>query len=91
MNVIRPKYVHVWFSFVIFVLGSVSQNERRCECNEGFVGNGVQCLEKAIPPLDRCLEENGGCHPQAICTDLHFEGEKSPTVLIYTNKLAPKI
>ncbi|MGH0187624.1 UNVERIFIED_CONTAM: hypothetical protein FKN15_025746 [Acipenser sinensis] len=48
-------------------------NERRCECNEGFVGNGVQCLEKAIPPLDRCLEENGGCHPQAICTDLHFE------------------
>ncbi|KAK6480709.1 stabilin-1-like [Huso huso] len=48
-------------------------NERRCECNEGFVGNGVQCLEKAFPPLDRCLEENGGCHPEAICTDLHFE------------------
>ncbi|XP_069823235.1 stabilin-1 [Dendropsophus ebraccatus] len=45
---------------------------RRCDCHEGYVGNGVQCLEKAIPPVDRCLEENGGCDPLATCTDLHF-------------------
>ncbi|XP_060621848.2 stabilin-1 [Anolis sagrei] len=47
-------------------------NSRRCECKPGFVGNGVQCLEEAIPPTDRCLEENGQCHTEAICTDLHF-------------------
>uniref|UniRef100_A0A8D0G9K1 Stabilin-2 n=1 Tax=Sphenodon punctatus TaxID=8508 RepID=A0A8D0G9K1_SPHPU len=45
---------------------------RRCECKAGYVGNGVQCLEEVIPPIDRCLEENGQCHPDAICTDLHF-------------------
>ncbi|MBN3308760.1 STAB1 protein, partial [Amia calva] len=45
---------------------------RRCECNVGYVGNGIQCLEKLVPPVDRCLESNGGCHPEAICKDLHF-------------------
>ncbi|XP_044156394.1 stabilin-1 [Bufo gargarizans] len=46
---------------------------RRCECHEGYVGNGVQCLEKAIPPVDRCLEQNGECDSLATCSDLHFE------------------
>ncbi|KAG8556765.1 hypothetical protein GDO81_018201 [Engystomops pustulosus] len=46
---------------------------RRCECHEGYVGNGVQCLEKAIPPINRCVVDNGGCDPLATCTDLHFE------------------
>ncbi|KAM3915643.1 stabilin-1 [Leptodactylus fuscus] len=46
---------------------------RRCECHEGYVGNGVQCLEKAIPPVDRCLDENGGCDSLATCVDLHYE------------------
>ncbi|XP_056380116.1 stabilin-1 isoform X2 [Hyla sarda] len=46
---------------------------RRCECHDGYVGNGVQCLEKAIPPVNRCLEGNGGCDPLATCEDLHFE------------------
>lgn len=46
---------------------------RRCECHEGYVGNGVQCLEKAIPPVDRCLEENGECDSLATCLDLHYE------------------
>ncbi|XP_073430420.1 stabilin-1 [Dendrobates tinctorius] len=46
---------------------------RRCECHKGYVGNGVQCLEKAIPPVNRCLEENGGCDFMATCFDLHFE------------------
>ncbi|NP_001182543.1 stabilin-1 precursor [Danio rerio] len=47
-------------------------NERRCQCLDGYVGNGVQCLEKVVPPVDRCLEDNGGCDPKAICRDLHF-------------------
>uniref|UniRef100_A0A3Q3KRR5 Stabilin 1 n=1 Tax=Monopterus albus TaxID=43700 RepID=A0A3Q3KRR5_MONAL len=47
-------------------------NERECECLPGYVGNGVQCLEKMVPPVDRCLEENGGCDPVATCKDLHY-------------------
>ncbi|XP_034020839.1 stabilin-1 [Thalassophryne amazonica] len=47
-------------------------NERECECLPGYVGNGVQCLEKVVPPVDRCLEENGGCDPIATCKDLHY-------------------
>ncbi|XP_069006635.1 stabilin-1 isoform X2 [Embiotoca jacksoni] len=47
-------------------------NERECECLPGYVGNGVQCLETVVPPVDRCLEDNGGCDPVAICKDLHY-------------------
>uniref|UniRef100_G3NIT0 Stabilin 1 n=1 Tax=Gasterosteus aculeatus TaxID=69293 RepID=G3NIT0_GASAC len=47
-------------------------NERRCECLPGYLGNGVQCLEKVVPPVDRCLEDNGGCDPAADCKDLHY-------------------
>ncbi|XP_013870779.1 stabilin-1 [Austrofundulus limnaeus] len=47
-------------------------NERECECLLGYVGNGVQCLEKVVPPVDRCLLDNGGCDPVATCKDLHF-------------------
>ncbi|XP_062977667.1 stabilin-1 [Elgaria multicarinata webbii] len=51
---------------------STGPNSRRCECKVGYVGNGIQCFEEAIPPTDRCLEDNGQCHPDATCTDLHF-------------------
>uniref|UniRef100_UPI003AAEBEF8 stabilin-2-like n=1 Tax=Centroberyx gerrardi TaxID=166262 RepID=UPI003AAEBEF8 len=47
-------------------------NERRCACLPGYVGNGVQCLEEVEPPVDRCLEDNGGCDPKASCKDLHY-------------------
>lgn len=47
-------------------------NERECECLPGYVGNGVQCLEKVVPPVDRCLENNGDCDPVASCKDLHY-------------------
>uniref|UniRef100_A0A452HVZ6 Uncharacterized protein n=1 Tax=Gopherus agassizii TaxID=38772 RepID=A0A452HVZ6_9SAUR len=52
---------------------STGPNARKCECKAGYVGNGIQCLEEAVPPTNRCLEENGYCHPEAICTDLHFQ------------------
>nr|XP_023955738.1 stabilin-1 isoform X4 [Chrysemys picta bellii] len=51
---------------------STGPNARKCECKAGYVGNGIQCLEEAVPPTNRCLEKNGHCHPEAICTDLHF-------------------
>uniref|UniRef100_A0A8C0VTN0 Stabilin 1 n=1 Tax=Cyanistes caeruleus TaxID=156563 RepID=A0A8C0VTN0_CYACU len=54
---------------------STGPNERRCECKQGYVGDGIQCLEQVVPPTDRCLEDNGQCHREAICTDLHFHGE----------------
>ncbi|XP_029989348.1 stabilin-1 isoform X2 [Sphaeramia orbicularis] len=47
-------------------------NERDCECLPGYVGNGVQCMEKVVPPVDRCLEDNGGCDRVAACKDLHY-------------------
>ncbi|KAM9324471.1 stabilin-1 [Gastrophryne carolinensis] len=52
-------------------------NMRRCECHDGYVGTGVQCLEKSIPPEDQCLQENGGCDPLAICSDLHYEEKRA--------------
>nr|XP_014344303.1 PREDICTED: stabilin-1 [Latimeria chalumnae] len=52
---------------------NIGPNKRRCECKDGYVGGGIQCLEKAIPPTDRCLEMNGYCHSEAICMDLHFQ------------------
>uniref|UniRef100_A0A8C3QQ22 Stabilin 1 n=1 Tax=Cyanoderma ruficeps TaxID=181631 RepID=A0A8C3QQ22_9PASS len=51
---------------------STGPNERRCQCKQGYVGDGVQCLEEAVPPTDRCLQDNGQCHREAVCTDLHF-------------------
>lgn len=53
------------------------QNERVCECSVGYVGNGVQCLEKVVRPVDRCLEDNGDCDPVANCKDLHYHGNTS--------------
>ncbi|XP_052535240.1 stabilin-1 [Tympanuchus pallidicinctus] len=51
---------------------STGPNKRRCECKRGYIGDGIQCLEEAVPPTDRCLDSNGQCHREAICTDLHF-------------------
>lgn len=48
-------------------------NTRRCECHEGYVGDGLQCLEAAEPPVDRCLARPSPCHLAAVCTDLHFQ------------------
>uniref|UniRef100_A0A4X2LLZ9 Stabilin 1 n=1 Tax=Vombatus ursinus TaxID=29139 RepID=A0A4X2LLZ9_VOMUR len=56
---------------------STGPNTRRCECRAGYVGNGLQCLVEAVPPEDRCLETPGPCHPEAICTDLHFQEKRA--------------
>lgn len=58
------------------------QNERECECLPGYVGNGVQCLEKVVPPVDRCLQDNGGCDPMATCKDLHYHGKAPATASV---------
>lgn len=61
----------------------VLQNERRCECKQGYVGDGIQCLEQVVPPTDRCLQDNGQCHREALCTDLHFHGECAGSGVIF--------
>ncbi|XP_056662252.1 LOW QUALITY PROTEIN: stabilin-1 [Monodelphis domestica] len=56
---------------------STGPNTRRCMCRPGYVGNGLQCLVEAVPPEDRCLESPGPCHPEATCTDLHFQEKRA--------------
>uniref|UniRef100_H3AR94 Stabilin 2 n=1 Tax=Latimeria chalumnae TaxID=7897 RepID=H3AR94_LATCH len=47
-------------------------NKRRCECKANYIGDGVNCIvtEQLI---NRCLQDNGHCHSDADCTDLHYE------------------
>uniref|UniRef100_A0A8U8BRH3 Uncharacterized protein n=1 Tax=Geospiza parvula TaxID=87175 RepID=A0A8U8BRH3_GEOPR len=45
---------------------------RRCECKTSFIGDGLNCSVMQLP-LDRCLQDNGQCHPDAACADLHFQ------------------
>lgn len=52
-------------------------NTRRCECHVGYVGDGLQCLAELDPPVDRCLGEASPCHPDALCTDLHFQEKRA--------------
>ncbi|XP_013217053.2 stabilin-1 isoform X1 [Ictidomys tridecemlineatus] len=52
-------------------------NTRRCECHAGYVGDGLQCLEEAAPPVDRCLGHPSPCHTDAVCTDLHFQEKRA--------------
>lgn len=46
--------------------------KRKCECKENYVGDGIDCEAKVLP-VNRCLVDNGQCHSDAQCTDLHHE------------------
>ncbi|KAG7215107.1 hypothetical protein INR49_022755 [Caranx melampygus] len=46
--------------------------KRRCTCKDGYVGDGLTCEVRQLP-VSRCLDDNGQCHQDAQCTDLHFE------------------
>ncbi|KAM4711664.1 stabilin-2 [Anableps anableps] len=46
--------------------------KKKCACKENYIGDGVTCDLKQLP-ISRCLQDNGGCHLDAKCTDLHFE------------------
>lgn len=35
-----------------------------------------------MPPVDRCLENNGDCDPVATCKDLHYHGNDSAMTFI---------
>ncbi|XP_051746711.1 stabilin-2 isoform X3 [Ctenopharyngodon idella] len=46
--------------------------KRKCECKDNYVGDGINCEAKVLP-VNRCLQDNGQCHSDAQCTDLHYE------------------
>ncbi|XP_072234103.1 stabilin-2 [Leuresthes tenuis] len=46
--------------------------KKKCTCKDNYLGDGVTCEVKQLP-ISRCLQDNGQCHPDAKCTDLHFE------------------
>lgn len=49
------------------------QGKKTCTCKDNYIGDGVTCEVKELP-INRCLQDNGLCHQDAKCTDLHFEG-----------------
>ncbi|CAG5130312.1 unnamed protein product, partial [Candidula unifasciata] len=44
-----------------------------CVCKVGYKGDGKSCTL-----VNLCVENNGGCHPKAICTPLKA-GERNCT------------
>lgn len=46
--------------------------KRKCTCKDNYIGDGLTCQVKQLP-VSRCLQDNGRCHQDAKCTDLHFE------------------
>ncbi|XP_066561323.1 stabilin-2 isoform X2 [Amia ocellicauda] len=46
--------------------------KRSCQCKNGYIGDGVDCeLKQQL--ANRCDNDNGQCHSDAQCSDLHFE------------------
>uniref|UniRef100_A0A8B9FQA7 Stabilin 2 n=1 Tax=Amazona collaria TaxID=241587 RepID=A0A8B9FQA7_9PSIT len=50
----------------------IGPDKRKCECKNKYIGDGLNCSVMQLP-LDRCLQDNGQCHPDADCVDLHFQ------------------
>ncbi|KAM4614943.1 LOW QUALITY PROTEIN: stabilin-2 [Polymixia lowei] len=46
--------------------------KKKCACKDNYIGDGVSCEVKELP-INRCLQDNGLCHQDGKCTDLHFE------------------
>uniref|UniRef100_A0A673XQ06 Stabilin 2 n=1 Tax=Salmo trutta TaxID=8032 RepID=A0A673XQ06_SALTR len=46
--------------------------KKKCVCKDKYIGDGVTCEVKELL-VNRCLQENGQCHSDAQCTDLHYE------------------
>ncbi|XP_033470098.2 stabilin-2 isoform X1 [Epinephelus lanceolatus] len=49
--------------------------KKKCTCKDNYIGDGLTCEVKQLP-ISRCLQDNGRCHQDAKCTDLHFEDAK---------------
>ncbi len=49
------------------------QGKRKCDCKDNYIGDGIECEVKQLL-VNRCLLDNGQCHSDAQCTDLHYEG-----------------
>ncbi|KAE8615136.1 hypothetical protein XENTR_v10008418 [Xenopus tropicalis] len=47
-------------------------DKRKCECKDQYIGDGLSCEVKKLP-INRCLQDNGQCHADALCNDLHFQ------------------
>ncbi|KAG8439430.1 hypothetical protein GDO86_005587 [Hymenochirus boettgeri] len=47
-------------------------DKRKCECKDQYIGDGLSCDVKRLP-IDRCMQDNGQCHADANCDDLHFQ------------------
>ncbi|XP_063164794.1 stabilin-2 [Candoia aspera] len=47
-------------------------DKRKCECEENYIGDGIDCEVNQLP-VNRCLQDNGQCHADANCADLHFQ------------------
>uniref|UniRef100_A0A8C5XB62 Stabilin-2 n=1 Tax=Microcebus murinus TaxID=30608 RepID=A0A8C5XB62_MICMU len=46
--------------------------KHKCTCKSHYVGDGMDCEPEQLP-VDRCLQDNGQCHADADCADLHFQ------------------
>ncbi|XP_032155422.1 stabilin-2 [Sapajus apella] len=46
--------------------------KHKCQCKSHYVGDGLNCELEQLP-IDRCLQDNGQCHADANCVDLHFQ------------------
>ncbi|XP_048212984.1 stabilin-2 isoform X1 [Perognathus longimembris pacificus] len=50
----------------------IGRGKHKCRCKDHYVGDGLNCEPEQLP-LDRCLQDNGQCHADANCADLHFQ------------------
>ncbi|XP_072341068.1 stabilin-2-like [Scyliorhinus torazame] len=50
----------------------IGANKRKCTCKDNYIGDGTNCTVKELL-VNRCLQDNGKCHADANCVDLHFE------------------